>query len=101
MSDLTNSKGDEISVTTTAHEEALDPATEGSNSEYANTLHIWNTGATDVRVGINEYDTTFTVATAGIIPAGEDQYYVSGRKPIKRFVVATESSTSTIKYNAF
>jgi hypothetical protein len=102
MSDVTNSKGDVIAVSTTAVEERIAPVpTNGTNQEYANTLHIWNTGATDVRVGINQVLADFTVATAGLIPSGEDQYFVSGRKPIKSFVVATESGTSEVKYTAF
>ena len=68
---------------------------------FAETLHIWNTGAGDVRVSVNEISGNFTVATAGLIPSGEDQYFVSTRKPIKNFIVATESGTSTVKYTAF
>jgi hypothetical protein len=35
-----------------------------------------------------------------MIPAGEDHYFVNLRNPIKAFVYATESGTTTIKYSA-
>lgn len=98
MPNITTAKGDEISVTTTLHDEVL---TDTDLKLFAETLHIWNTGAGDVRISINEISGNFTVATAGLIPAGEDQYFVSTRKPIKNFIVATESGTSTVKYTAF
>jgi hypothetical protein len=102
MSTLTNSKGDEIAVSTTEHTELLTPAPEnGVAQRFAETLRVWNTGATDIRISINEEEADFTVATAGLIPAGEDTYFVSTRKPIKKFIVATESGTSTVKYTAF
>lgn len=102
MSTLTNSQGDEIAVTTTPHIELLTPApADGVAQRFAETLRVWNTGAGDIRISINEEVVDFTVANAGLIPAGEDSYFVSTRKPIKKFIVATESGTSVVKYTAF
>ena len=98
MPDLTTAKGGSIDVTTTPHSEVL---TDENLKVFAETLHIWNTGSTDVRVSINEIEADFTVGTAALIPTGEDQYFVTTRKPIKNFIVATESGTSTVKYTAF
>ena len=97
-----NGVGDSLSVTTSAAIEYVvpNPTNGGGNNDWADELHIWNTGATDVRVQINVEVAGFTVASAAIIPAGESHYFFTFRNPIKRFVYATESGTSTIKYAA-
>ena len=95
-------RGDELAVTTTAAEELIEPdATNGGGAQnFANELHIWNTGSADIRVMINSGTANFTVATAALIPAGKDHYWFNFGNPIKSFTYATESSTSTIKYAA-
>ena len=95
-------RGDELAVSTTAAEELIEPdATNGGGSQnYANELHIWNTGASDIRVMVNSGTANFVVATAALIPAGKDHYWFNFGNPIKSFTYATESGSSTIKYAA-
>ncbi len=91
--------GDSLSVTTTAQLVTLNAST--GNSDWADEIEFWNTGATDVRIQFNLASTDdFTVASAGIIPAGEKSTRFNLRNPIKTFVVATEADSSTIKYFA-
>jgi hypothetical protein len=65
---IQNSKGDELSVTTTVAQELIVPVPTnvGGANLYADTLHVWNTGASDVRIGLNyttsDFATDFTVA---------------------------------------
>ena len=102
MSDLTNTRGDEFTATTTPVDERIAPlATQGLMQKSASMLRIWNTGATDVRIGINDNATDFTVATVALIPAGEDQYFFADRNPIVNFYYATEAGSTTIKYSAY
>jgi hypothetical protein len=99
---LEHGKGDELAVSTTAVIEYLSPnATNGGgNQEFADEIEIWNTGAADVRIQFNIEASAFTVANGGIIPAGEKSVRFNLRNPITKFVYATESGTSTLKYFA-
>jgi hypothetical protein len=94
--------GGELSVSTTAAVELIvpNPSNGGGNNDFADELHIWNTGSTDVRVQINTEAADIVAATAMLIPAGKDHYTFSFRNPIKKFSYVTESGTSTIKYSA-
>jgi len=101
---ITNGRGDELSVSTTeVLEQVATVATVGLPQLTATMLRIWNTGATDVRIMINTTAAALTsgVATAALIPAGEDCYFFGDRKPIENFAYSTEASTSTIKYSAY
>jgi hypothetical protein len=102
MSTITNTRGDELDVTTDPEDERIAPlGTRSTVQKSASMLRIWNTGASDVRIGINDNATDFTVATVALIPAGEDQYFFSDRNPIVNFYYATEAGSSTIKYSAY
>lgn len=103
MSDFVqHGKGDELAVTTTAAIEYIVPnlTNGGGNNDFADEIEIWNTGASDVRIQFNIEIDRFTVASGGIIPAGEKSTRFNLRNPIKKFVYATESGSSTIKYFA-
>ena len=101
-----NGIGDSLSVATdaVANDQIVyivpNPTNGGGNNDFADEIEIWNTGASDVRVQFNVETSGFTVASAGIIPAGEKSTRFNLRNPIKKFVYATESGTSTIKYFA-
>jgi len=99
---IENGLGDELSVSTTPAIEYLvaNPTNGSGNNDFADEIEIWNTGASDVRVQFNIEASAFTVASGGIIPAGEKSVRFNLRNPIKKFVYATESGTSTLKYFA-
>ena len=99
---IENGIGDELAVSTTAAIVYLvpNPTNGGVNNDFADEIEIWNTGATDVRIQFNVEIGGFTVASAGIIPAGEKSTRFNLRNPIKKFVYATEAGSSTIKYFA-
>lgn len=103
--DLTNGLGGTISVTSTATMYRLSPAPSngGGNSEYANTLKITNTGSSTIYVVVGLLEASeFVEATAVPVAAGNDFWFVSGRKPIKNFVIACASGdTSTVDYGAY
>ncbi len=95
-------KGAELAVSTTPATEYIQPddTNGGGNSDFANEIEFWNTGSTDVRIQFNLVEADFTVTEGGIIPAGEKSTRFNFGNPIKRFVYATESGTSTLKYFA-
>ena len=99
---LEHGKGDELAVSTTAAIEYLvpNPTNGGGNNDFADEIEVWNTGASDVRIQFNIEAAAFTVASGGIIPAGEKSVRFNLRNPIKKFVYATEAGTSTLKYFA-
>ena len=102
--DIENSAGGSVTVTTTSKVVLTHTPVTGEAALSADELRIWNTGATDVRVGINDNTTDFdeNIADRGLIPAGEEFYFVTnGRKPIKSFVVGTESGSTTISFCAY
>ena len=97
-----NGKGSEISVTTTPTIEYVvpNPTNGGGVASVINILHVWNTGAADVRIVLNLEVADATTSTGALIPAGEDHYFFTDRNPIKKFVHATDSGSTTIKYAA-
>ena len=102
-----NGIGGELAVTSTVGTTQIvrlvpNPANGGGNNDFADEIEIWNTGAADVRIQFNVEIAGFTVASAGIVPAGEKSTRFNLRNPIKKFVYATAAvgTPSTIKYFA-
>lgn len=94
--------GEELAVTTSAAIEYIvpNPTNGGGNNDFADEVEFWNTGAADIRIQFNLEIAQSTITTGGIIPAGEKSTRFNLRNPIKKFVYATESGTSTLKYFA-
>ena len=101
---IENSAGGTATASTSSQSIVVHTQVTGESALSADELRIWNTGATAVRIGINDNTTDFdeNIADRGLIPAGEEFYFVTnGRKPIKSFVVGTESGSSTISFCAY
>jgi len=95
---IENGLGGELTATTAKQVVELTAST--GNSDWADQIEFWNTGANDVRVQINVDADGFTVASGGVVPAGEKSTRFNLRNPIKRFAYATVSDSSTLKYFA-
>lgn len=102
MSDkVEHGSGGEITVTATPTIEYIvpNPTNGGGNNDFADRLHIWNTGANDVFIQINIETDRYTAGDGMLIPAGENDYIFNLRNPIKKFVHYSASGT-TIKFSA-
>lgn len=99
---VSNGRGNELEVTTTKKIEYVtpNPTNGGGDAGFADSLHVWNTGASDVRIVLNLEIANADISVGALIPAGEDHYFMNFRNPITKFVYATDASTSTIKFAA-
>jgi hypothetical protein len=76
--------------------------TNGSNSEYALTCKVWNTGGSTVYAAVNQELADFVLANAVPIPADGDFWFVGTRKPIKSLILMCDTGeTSTAHFGAF